>query len=216
MIEITTLIKRGNWFWSGRSGEEAVEVYKAELLETKKQLEVEQVTYLLPIDDKFIKELKSQVDRELSFCEFYEYYAKEQQKPNFNQWIFKTKKDLLETAEKDGMDEFNRNWQFKGDQHQRDNGKIRIRIIVEDKTSKTSSIRVSLHISNSVDLKFFPDNNYNEKEIVYSIVYKKESAEQRVNDYKTRAEELFEEYNYPLYCYEKREMEFLKKLLWIK
>jgi hypothetical protein len=100
MIEIDKSIKRSNWFWDGKPVEEAVKLYKKELVETKKELEG------LP---------------------------------------------------------------YRGEK----------------------------------------------KEIVYSTVFKKESADQRVNEYKIKAEEIFEQYKYPLYLHEKNEMDILNKLLWI-
>jgi len=216
MIELTTYIKRGNWFWEDRPLSDAVKIYKKELLKAKKELKELPygLTQVLTIADKSIKEIQSRIDRELSFCDFYEFYIKEQKKPNFNQWVFKTKKQLQETARKKGMDSWEIN-KFKGDQWEKTNGKIKIRIVIED---KISSIRVSLHISNSAttELPFFLDNNYGEKEIIYSNLFKKESVDKRLNEYKSKAEEFFEEYKYPLYCYEKRQIDILKQLLWIE
>lgn len=205
MIRTITLIRRADSFWANNFTE-SVRNYKKELFEEKAKLDAFWMRYL-PIDENFVKEIKSEIERELEYCNFYEHYLKEQQKKNFDKWMFKTKDDLIEQAKKDGMDSW-RIGQIGGDEYRRDNGKITIRIIVED---KISSIRVSLHVNNSGELKFYP-SDHGEKELIYSTMFKKESVDKRVEEYKDKADELFEEYLYPRYCYEHQAMIVLDKL----
>lgn len=200
MIDIITVVKR-DWFWRGTTKEEYVEAYRKNLLEAKENLKNCLYTYLFPISDKYMAQLKEGIEHEINLCDFFNWYAKRREKPDFNKWVFKTREQML----KRGMDK----WRVGGDRHTIDNGKIRVTIEVED---KISSIKVSMLVENSAEhLKFFEEN---EKTLDYSRVFKKESAKKRVEEYKTRAYALFEKYKYPRYCREILEMETLNRLLW--
>lgn len=124
--------------------------------------------------------------------------------------MFTPKDKLIAQAKQHGQDSWTIE-NIKGDEHRRDNGRIIVRIIVEN---KGSSIRVSLRVKNSGELQFYPAD-HGEKELFYSTVFKQESVDKRVEEYKDQADDLFIEYLYPRYCYEANEIKTLGKLLCI-
>ena len=208
MLDIYIIPKRHGNFWDGVN-QARVEEYRNELNEAKAELErlswVQQK--LLETNDKRIEELKGLVNDELELCDFYSEYIVRQQEENFDKWFYVKREDREKVLHEQ--------WGVKGDCWIKHNGKIRT-IIAFDTTRMMT--KISLVVENDSDKIVFVGGSYgnSRQEIVYSHLKNQKSIEERVKEYKQKAEELMKNYQYPYYCMESRNFQILGQLLHVE
>jgi len=206
MIDLMQVLKRSNRFWQGLN-EEGVKEYKKELTEAKANLE--KTTFeqreLLKISSKKIEETVSIIEDELGLCNFYFEYLEKQKEDNFDNWFYVKKEDREKVLDEE--------WNIKGDCWARYNGKV-MTLIAFDTTGMMT--KITLYIQNNSDYIEFTHRYGGKEEITSSHLKNQKRIEERVKEYKKKAEEVMGERQYPFYCLELSNMEVLRQLLHVE
>lgn len=201
MIDIMNIVRRE--IWKGVNPE-GVGAYVKELEETKRELEK------LPYSadrmfgiDKRKKEIIDSIDHEIALCRFYFELNRRKKEPNFNEWVFLKKEDRQKA-----LNEYDR-WRVRGDSWTKTNGKIRATIDIE---TPLTMKKITLSIRNDAKNLNFTDT----EDIATSNLKSEASINNKIAEYKEKAEMLFAEHQFPRYCYEKRSFDILKELLQVE
>lgn len=154
------------------------------------------------INEELIKNMKSALENEIKYCQFHsEYLDRVANESGFNEWGF------TENVESSY-------WDKKiGDEWTRTNGRIKaiIRIIPPETEGKMT--RIELRYQNDSSVLTFIDR-YAKENRPHNLK-NPESIKQRINELKDEAVEYFGLHLYPQWTIEKRNINYLNKILCI-
>ena len=163
-------------------------------------------TRLLFGSEKLVEAMKTAIDNELDYCNFYLEYQKCLQDPNFNKWISLTDCSAGRVA---GMFEnTNQVWT-------KTNGRLKATITIKKGASSTT---VSVKIENaSKHVDFLREPYGGSKDLAPPAHLKNEkSIEDRVVTLQRDVDKYMEDHIMPYYWAEKAEEDILKKLLCVE
>ena len=206
MIDVEVRVKREPFFWQEVSPK-MVEAYLKELNEAKETLRNFGFAYEHSLfgSGKLLDSLNRNIEREISYCEFYkEYNHRHETEPNFNQWILTKVEDIKTAGEWDKP---------QGEQWTKTNGRVKA-IIQFDR----SGLRVKITLKFKEDcnaLKFLPDYNW-QKQIPTAHLQNEKSIETKVKEFKAMADDFLSQKLLPRYEPAETNLDILKKLLCIE
>lgn len=183
VMQFREQILRSNFYWNDID-EDLVKRNIETLQKWKKQVDDARMIFSC-LSSRFTAERKEALDQEIKLCKFYLEYLERKQEPGFGVWQFYLNKDRDDVHE----------WQKEkaGDCYTKTNGKIRATVNLYDNGKTT---KVSLEISNdSSILDFFYHPSY--CEIEYKHLKNKDSIKEYIEELKEKAEQIFQEYQFP-------------------
>ena len=200
MVGLISTIYREYNLYNGVSNEN-VGAYIKELKITLKELETSYIFKKLTYSEGKVDDLRVILNDEIEKCEFYfEFSRRRKKEPHFNEWVFLKSKERID----------NYYWNENNDCWQKTNGKLKATIEIDTSGKMT---QLSLWIQNDSKKITFWERR---AELEHKHLSNANSISMQISKYKEKAEAVFREHQYPLYCKEQRNIRLLEKLMHIK
>lgn len=190
------------WWDTDDIGEELVKKYLKEIRVFQKEIKAVEygVKEAFFVGEEVQKQVRRALEREAELCEFYLAFLKRERKGELNKWVFKENHKIND-------------WARPTDRYEYTTGKVKS-VIEIDKSSVMT--KITLYYKNDSGIAYLNFSRYEHETKIESKHLKSEkSIKSYIEELKQISEETLKGFQEERWSEEKRNMDFLKKLLHI-